>query len=271
MADELNQIADHNWGKNEQVTVRLDNRPEPPVNEKLLKDIFYETDLPECKLLLILNDVEDPEDSLFRKMRGFTIARKDLPYFLLPVVAHKDYEVLRKCNMEAWGWDYLIYIPKATVEQSLEYKYCFAFVLWHELEHVNIMVANLQFHRFASWVKGRLVDDKCALTWYDFALEKHCDIQAKRRATDAYPERFIEQLQKLIDDDVRQKEVWQHVLRLERRPEGESPIEGIRRKIVRQIEKAQAHDFIWAEWQKEQQDNRKYASTFKLGDFLYQR
>lgn len=271
MADVHNQITDYEWGKEKQVAVRCDNRPDPPVDEELLEEIFYKADLPECKLLLILNDTEDPDDSLFRKKRGFTIARKDLPYFLLPVVAYKEYEVLGNHNMNAGRWDYLVYIPKETVEQSLKYKYCFAFVLWHELEHMNIMVANLQFHRFASWVKDRLVDDKRALTWYDFALEKHCNIQAKRRTTDAYPERFIEQLQELIDDDVRQKEVWQHVICLEYRPEDESPIEGIHRKIVRQVEKALTNNFLWAEWQKEHEDQRKYASTFKLGDFLYQR
>jgi len=272
MADVHNLITHHEWGKEKQVAVRLNNRPDPPVDEELLEDIFYKADLPECKLLLILNDTEDPDDSLFRKKRGFAFARKDLRYFLLPVRAYKEYEVLGNHNMKAGReWDYLVYIPKVTVEQSLKYKYCFAFVLWHELEHVNIMVANLQFNRFAFWVKDKLVDDKRALTWYDFALEKHCDIQAKRRANDAYSERFIEQLQELIDDDVRQKEVWQHVLYLKYRPEDESPIEGIHRKIVRQVEKALTHDFLWAEWQKEHEDHRKYASTFKLGDFLYQR
>jgi len=49
-------------------------------------------------------------------------------------------------------------------------------VLTHELEHVRIIVEDLEFHRFTSWMYNVFKENRleCKLTPYELPWERHC-------------------------------------------------------------------------------------------------
>lgn len=49
-------------------------------------------------------------------------------------------------------------------------------VLTHELEHVRIMIEDLEFHRFTSWMYNVFKENRleCKLTPYELPWERHC-------------------------------------------------------------------------------------------------
>ncbi len=158
------------------VKVRLDNRLK--VGEKLLDDIFKINSLQKCRLYKEILVVFDTDNAFkyFTKNppRGLAFLEKDLDIVAPDEPRKKGIGI---GNIKAKNeWDYAVYIPKISGQ---EWKKCipyFISALAHELEHVRIMINDLDFHRFTSWMYKLFEESrmKCKLQTYELPWEKHC-------------------------------------------------------------------------------------------------
>ncbi|MHC4587058.1 MAG: hypothetical protein ACYS3N_21200 [Planctomycetota bacterium] len=276
MVDEHNQITHCNWGKEKQVTVRLDNRFK--VNEKLLKRIFKKANLPKCRLFLKLDTNEAPTGFACRAM---AFLRDDLDIILSDdnaMVEGLRRDAIRQKNIDAPkdDWQYGVYIPGVTAELWTELPACFAFYVLHELEHVRIMLHDPNFHRFASWTwehwpeffpEGKLPK------WnrWNWPWELHCNKESKRLAIEMYgKEPFIEALSCQIKKERPKHEehakVLGSILTLPCGAKEDNLIDSLKRKIQTRIDKEGVRSAIYSKWRLEARP--KLASRFNLQDFL---
>lgn len=158
------------------VKVRLDNRL--GVGELLLNEIFTASDLTKCRLhreVLVIFDTDNGFKYLTTNPpRGIAFAEKDLD-FVTPDEPKK--EAIGPHNIEArCEWDYAAYIPKISGQEWKKRKPYFVSVIAHEIEHIRIMINDLNFHRFTSWMYQIFEESrmKCKLQPYQLPWEKHC-------------------------------------------------------------------------------------------------
>lgn len=174
------------WDK---VRVRLDNRH--GIDKSLLQCIIEASGLGDCRLLL----VADTENG-FGENRGIAFAMQDNCDAAPPRGENNAYarQRLGQHNIDAWDdWDYAVYIPEITSKRWRQFKPYFATVLAHELEHIRIMLQDLEFHRCVAWLyrdnlaifKRAGLQHTLGKTW-DHPWEYHCNQRGKAVAAKIY-------------------------------------------------------------------------------------
>lgn len=158
------------------VKVRLDNRL--GVGEVLLNEIFTASTLAKSQLyreVLIIFDTNNGfKYWTTNPPRGIAFAEKDLDFVALD---EPRKEAIGKHNIGTrCEWDYAVYIPKISGQEWEKRKPYFVSVIAHELEHIRIMINDLNFHRFTSWMYQLFEESrmKCKLQPYELPWEKHC-------------------------------------------------------------------------------------------------
>lgn len=205
MADEHNQITYHEWGKEKQVDLWLDNRPDPPADKNLLEQIFDKVDLPECQLYLIIDKMNS-----FPDKRGFCVFWEDRKYAFPPCYMEDVQRSIGTDVLEGTPrWNYLVYIPERTARRWKRFESYFALCLWHELEHTRVMAEDLQLHRFASWLEEekrycRLFGQRGSRFYkaiYKRPLELYCYKEGKRLTVEEYRGKYVEDFEGLANKE----------------------------------------------------------------------
>lgn len=253
------------------IKIRLDNRF--GVGEPFLDKIIQVANLPKIRLLLIF----DTEDG-FKGTRGQSFAMEDRNY-AAPINGVDDAYDRKRIgdhNITDWRkWDYAVYIPKITAEKSTRFKCYFAFVLGHELEHVRIMVKNLEFHRCVSWLFGDTFtifkeagfDCKTKKKW-EFPWELHCNQCGKKVAEDIFgKDEFFRCLTELIKYETDEhKEYLEFIIKLNVKSHQNDIIEHILngvREYYRGIEGA-----VFKVWRIRKSLRYAFESQFDLKKFI---
>jgi len=252
-------------------SVRLDNRF--GVGEPFLGKIVQAINLPKCRLLLIL----DTENG-FTSKRGISFAMSDMNYAAPINGVNNAYDRKRigKNNITAWReWDYAVYIPKITAEKWKNFEAYFALVLGHELEHVRIMVKNIEFHRCVSWLfddnftifKEAGFDCKSKKTW-QFPLELNCNNQGKMIAEDIFgKEALVDCLTRLIPHETDEhQEYLDFILKLK----VETQMDDICQHILNGVQKyyLDLEKTVHKVWGMRKSLKYEFASQFDLRKFI---
>ncbi|MHC4620167.1 MAG: hypothetical protein ACYTEQ_20670 [Planctomycetota bacterium] len=256
------------WGR---VKVRLDNRG--GVEKASLEQIVELSNLPKCKLLLIL----DTENG-FPDKRGLAFPMEDMNYAAPAGPDAYDRQRFGKHNIKDWReWDYAVYIPQKVAGKWEKFQPYVAFIIFHELEHVRIMQQNLQFHRFATWVCEKWKDlttracTDVGIRQYEFPLELYCHKRAKVLALRKYGTQFTDTIGALVP---RESQEHRELLQFIKSPECDSGkqgnIESIHNEILDLVDrrKNEMRDVIYQFWKEQKNKPDNYAKVVKLPKFL---
>ena len=262
------EIEAEYWGN---VNVRLDNRI--GVDRSLLKEIINRSDLPKCRLLLIF----DTENG-FPKTRGVSFPMVGMNYAAPSEDETNGYNRKRvgEHNIESWcEWDYAIYIPEISAKRWPEFEPYFTFITAHEIEHVKIMLWNLEFHKFASWIYEYLKElfDKAHLALpirtYQFPYELYCHKKAKQFAILKYKEGFEKKLKALIPlESEEHQEVLKFILGSECDITIDDQMQSIHKKILKLCEGKKLREVIYKVWKEEKEKPYNFAEVVNLPKFL---
>jgi len=247
------------WGS---VSVRLDNRY--GLTEDLLEEILHSARLPQTRVLLVL----DTENG-WPGYRGVAFMSELLQ--LSGVITR----TMRKCLgtpnvIAASEWDYGVYLPKVTAEWARLYEPYFAFYLWHELEHVRIMIQDPNLHWFAAWLSEnwkRFCGETPGIRTYEFPWELHCHTVAKQLAISEYGGAFEDACQRVRPlESQKQQEVISFIMTLP--CSGERPIEEVAGQLAALVRERGIERAVRNEWENKRRSPGTLASMVNLERFL---